>query len=117
MQFTNEKPIYQQIIDLVMEKILKKEWKYDEKILSVRDMGASIEVNPNTVMRSYDKLQQDGIITNKRGVGFFVAHDAIDKILQSKRQHFLENEAPLFFQTAKLLQISKEELMELYLKY
>ncbi|GAA4132909.1 GntR family transcriptional regulator [Sphingobacterium kyonggiense] len=117
MKFNNEKPIYLQIIDMVMEKILKKEWKNSEKILSVRDLGSSIEVNPNTVMRAYDKLQQDGIIFNKRGLGFYVAEDAIDKILQNKRQHFLSNEAPLFFQTAKLLQISKEELIELYQNY
>ena len=32
MKFSNEKPIYIQIIDLVMEKILKDEWKLDEKI-------------------------------------------------------------------------------------
>lgn len=116
MLFNNEKPIYLQIMDLVSEKILKEEWKTEEKILSVRDMGAAIEVNPNTVMRAYEKLQQDEIIFNKRGLGFFVAPDAIHKILAAKKQHFLENEVPSFFETAKLLRISFEELHELYLK-
>lgn len=54
-----------------MEKILLEEWLPDTKLPSVRDFGAEIEVNPNTVMRAYDILQQDQIIYNRRGVGFF----------------------------------------------
>ncbi len=114
MKFSNEKPIYIQIIDLVMEKILKDEWKLDEKIPSVRELGALVEVNPNTVMRSYDKLQQDEIIYNKRGLGFFVSLDAKDRILHARRSNFLLHEAPNFFQMAKLLGISREELIQLY---
>ena len=114
MQFTNDKPIYQQIIDLVMEKILKKEWAAGEKILSVRDLGATLEVNPNTIMRSYEKLQQDEIIFNKRGLGFFVAEDAQDRIIGLRKESFLEQEAPRFLQTAKLLNISLDEITDLY---
>ena len=114
MQFQSEKPIYLQIIDIVTEKILTGEWPIGEKILSVREFAASVEVNPNTVMRSYDKLQQDGIIFNKRGLGLFVAEQAIQIILTEKKANFLDVEAPKFFQSAKLLNISIDELIELY---
>lgn len=114
MKFDSDKPIYLQIIDIVTEKIITKEWPIGEKILSVRDFAANIEVNPNTVMRSYDKLQQDEIIFNKRGLGFYVAENAIQIILKEKKSYFLEVEAPKFFQTAKLLNISIDELINLY---
>ncbi len=114
MHFQSDKPIYLQIIDLVMEKILTEEWTVGEKIPSVRDLASGIEVNPNTVMRSYDKLQQDGIIFNKRGLGFFVSEEAKTLILHEKRTAFLEVEAPKFFQNAKLLNISIDELVERY---
>ena len=114
MQFTNDKPIYQQIVDLVVRKILTEEWRAEDKILSVRDLGAALEVNPNTVMRAYDKLQQDEVIFNKRGLGFFVSPDAISKIRKERKAQFLHEEAPQFFQTAKLLHISIDELIDLY---
>ncbi|WP_156306141.1 GntR family transcriptional regulator [Sphingobacterium endophyticum] len=114
MQFQSDKPIYLQIIDLVMEKILIGEWKVGEKILSVREFAASVEVNPNTVMRSYDKLQQDEIIFNKRGLGLFVKENAVKIIMNEKKANFLQHEAPKFFQTAKLLNIEIDELIELF---
>lgn len=117
MQFQTDKPIYIQISDLVMEKILKGDWGPEEKILSVRELGASIEVNPNTVMRAYDLLQQDEIIFNKRGLGFFVAKKAPEIISRIKKQHFLKTAVPQFFQSAKLLNISIEELIDLYKAY
>ncbi len=114
MKFESDKPIYLQIIDIVTEKILTGEWAIGEKILSVREFAASVEVNPNTVMRSYDKLQQDEIIFNKRGLGLFVAENAVEIILKEKKANFLQVEAPKFFQSAKLLKISIDELIELY---
>jgi|SRR5690606_9284569 len=114
MQFTNDKAIYLQIVELVEEKILQQEWSLEDRIPSVRELGAAIEVNPNTVMRAYEKLQQEGIIYNKRGIGFFVATQARDSILKTKRRNFLTHEAPLFFKTAKLLSVELETLISLY---
>lgn len=88
MRFDTEKAIYLQIADHVMEKILKKEWLAEQKILSVRDLGGELEVNPNTVMRAYDLLQQQEIIYNKRGLGFFIAKDAKKKSGQNEKEAF-----------------------------
>ena len=114
MLFNDQKAIYLQIIDHVMEKILVKEWIAEQKIPSVRELGASIEVNPNTVMRAYDKLQQEGLIFNKRGLGFYVSTDVPTKIQQELRKNFMKNDAPKFFQHAKLLNISLNEIVSLY---
>lgn len=114
MNFNNDKPIYLQIVAYVCECILQEKWKSNEKILSVRDLGAKMEVNPNTVMRAYEKLQQDEIIFNKRGVGFFVVPDAIDRIKRLQKADFIANELTHTLLTAKLLGLSEEEVLTLY---
>ena len=116
MQFQSDKAIYVQIANYVMEKILTGEWKTDDKIPSVRDLGGDIEVNPNTVMRAYDSLQQHHIIYNKRGLGFFVASEAMEIITQDRKLNFIENELPNLFRNMDMLKISIDEIITLYHK-
>ena len=75
MNFNTDKPIYLQIVDVICDRILSGELKGGDRIPSVREYGADIGVNPNTMMRSYEKLTADGIIFNKRGIGYFVADE------------------------------------------
>ncbi|MCI0921693.1 GntR family transcriptional regulator [Sphingobacterium rhinopitheci] len=114
MDFNTDKPIYLQIVEYVYERILQQEWPEDTKILSVRDLGAELEVNPNTVMRSYEKLQNDNIIYNKRGIGFFVVKDASILIKKLRVESFKANELVQALHTAKLLGISEQEIVTLY---
>ena len=69
MQFDSNRPIYLQILDSICEQILDGKLEPDGRILSVREYGAQLGVNPNTIMRSYERLTNDGIIYNKRGLG------------------------------------------------
>ena len=72
MEFNSNKAIYLQISDMICEQILSGALAADDRIPSVREYGASIGVNPNTVMRTYEKLTNEGIIYNKRGIGYFI---------------------------------------------
>ncbi len=103
MDFHDEKPIYLQIADVFCESILSGKLQGDARIPSVREYGADIGVNPNTVMRVYEKLTADGIIYNKRGIGYFVSADAREKILQGQRKDFLEKEVPAILRRLDLL--------------
>ena len=103
MDFHGEKPIYLQIADVFCENILSGSLKADDRIPSVREYCAQIGVNPNTVMRVYEKLTADGIIYNKRGIGYFVSPDARDKILEVQRADFLEKEVPAIKRKMELL--------------
>ena len=113
MDFNQNKPIYLQIADSICEKILKGEHLPDERILSVRDLGISLGVNPNTIARVYEHLQGMEIIYNKRGIGYFVAPDAPERILQMQRDEFLKNELPAVVKKMKLLGIPLEVLKEM----
>jgi DNA-binding transcriptional regulator YhcF (GntR family) len=94
MQFSEEKPIWRQIYDHITMRILSGEWREDERIISVREMAASVGVNPNTVVRSYERLEADGIIYNRRGVGFFVSPGAQGHIKHLERKKFIDEELP-----------------------
>lgn len=114
MNFNDNKAIYLQIADWVFEQILNGKWKEGDRILSVRELGQQLVVNPNTILRSYDFLQNLEVIVNRRGVGYFVAPNATDKIINYRRKQFVEEEVPAFFKTMKLVRMSWEELAELY---
>ena len=113
MDFKDTKTIYQQIADYVCEQILLQRWKEGERILSVRELGVALEVNPNTVLRAYDLLQNKEIILNKRGIGYFAASNAIAQVKLYKKQQFIELDLPELVKTMQLLQINFIELERL----
>jgi DNA-binding transcriptional regulator YhcF (GntR family) len=110
MEFKENPAIYIQIAEYVCEQILLKKWKLGDKIMSIRDFAVKMEVNPNTVQRSYDILQQRDIITNKRGIGYFIDDDAMERILNFRREQFMENELPVFMRNIYLLNIDFKEI-------
>ncbi len=114
MEFNDKQSIYQQIADYICEQILLEKWPVEERIPSVRDLAALMEVNPNTAMRSYEFLQQKEIIYNKRGIGYFADQQAPQKIKSYRKERFLESELPEFFRTLYLLDISMEEIQQRY---
>ncbi|MBR0245595.1 MAG: GntR family transcriptional regulator [Bacteroidales bacterium] len=103
MDFHNDKPIYLQIADALCESILSGTLKAGDRIPSVREYGGQIGVNPNTVMRTYEKLTDEGIIYNKRGIGYFAADDAREKILEAQKADFLAKEVPAIRRKMELL--------------
>lgn len=109
MEFNDNKPIYVQISDGFCEQVLSGELAPGERVPSVREWGATIGVNPNTVARSYDMLTETGVIYQKRGIGFFVCEDAREKILASERRRFIEEELPATIKRAQLLGIDLKE--------
>ena len=113
MEFHSQQAIFLQIANLLTDGILEKKWDADERIPSVRELATSIEVNPNTVMRAYTFLQDQGIIINKRGIGFFVATDATVRVIELKRQEFITQEIPRLAKTLKLLNLSLEDVRKL----
>lgn len=112
MEFNSNKSIYLQICDAICERILSGELQPDGRIPSVREYGADIGVNPNTVMRSYEKLTMEGIIYNKRGIGYFISPDAKEIVLKEQRKDFLENELPRILKRMKLLGIDYEDVLK-----
>ncbi len=110
MEFKENQAIYLQIANRFLENILLKKWNVGEKIPSIRDIAVEFEVNPNTTMRTFNFLQDKGIIFNKRGIGYYVSEDGLDKTLALKKEQFIKEDLPAFFKTMQLLGISLNDL-------
>ena len=117
MQFRESQAIYLQIADYVCEKILLKEWIADARIPSVRELAMQLEVNPNTTMRAVDFLQQQEIIYNQRGIGYFVSANAYKNALQYRKTEFTEKDMPAVFRNMYLIGMELEELKPRFEKY
>lgn len=117
MTFKENKPIYLQIADRIMDEILQNVYKEEGRILSVCEYAGVVEVNANTVVRTYGYLQNQGIIYNKRGLGYFVSTGAAQKIVALRKETFLQQVLPDVFKEMYLLHIPMETLAEMYATY
>lgn len=117
MDFNSNKPIWQHICDIVADRIILGQWAEGVRIPSVRELAVELQVNPNTVMRSYDLLQRDGLITSQRGIGYFVAEGAVQRARELCRKEFLENQLPPLFERMTTLGITADEITKLFETY
>ena len=117
MEFTDNQAIYLQIADFMCANILQKTWQEGEKIPSIRDIAVKVEVNPNTAMRTFNYLQEQGIIFNKRGIGYFVAEQGYQKTMELKRMQLLREDLPKMFRMLDLVDLSFEDLRKHYQLY
>ncbi|SHG23831.1 GntR family transcriptional regulator [Dysgonomonas macrotermitis] len=114
MEFHKNKPIYLQIVDVISQKIVTKEWREETKIPTVKELAKELEVNHNTLMRSLELLQSEDVLMSKRGVGLFLTKDSYKNALDLMRRSFYENQVPEFFSTMNSLKITLGELIDLY---
>ncbi len=117
MIFRDNLSIYQQIAERICDEILDNKFPPGERIPSIREYAALVEVNANTVVRSYEWLQQQEIIFNKRGIGYYVSPDGKHRIKEMRRKRFFSDELPLFFNRLSTLDISVAEIDAQYAEY
>ncbi len=117
MNFKEPKAIYLQIADRIMGDIIGGYYTEEERIPSVREYATMVEVNANTVMRSYEYLQQMGAIYNRRGIGYFVAQGARELVIRNSREAFEQQDLPDFFATLQRLKINFSEIADKYEQY
>ncbi len=117
MNFKENKPIYLQIADRICDEILQGRYAENDRIPSVRDYAATVEVNANTAMRSYDFLQSRSVIRMQRDIGYFVEPGASERIRSFRRESFMNEELYDFFRQARSIGITAEELETFYRQY
>lgn len=106
--------IFVQIAETLKDRILSGEYAVDERIPSVRDVAVEVEVNPNTAMKAFELMQREELIYNKRGMGYFVAEGAPERIIGGRKKLLLETTLPELFHEMSLLGIGIEEIVRLY---
>lgn len=114
MEFNENKPIYLQLADQIMDCVESSPSQQGERLPSVRDYAANSGVNANTVMRAYTWLQQEGVIYNQRGIGYFYATDAQQRVLEMRRKIFFDKELKYLMGRLAALRISPDEFSEMF---
>lgn len=114
MKFTDNRPIFKQIADVVLDNVVTGIWKEGDRLVSVRELAAEIEVNPNTVARTYAILSEMNIIYNQRGIGYFICDKARKKATDIRKEEFLKTELPELFRKMELLDIDIEGIKKYY---
>lgn len=103
MIFLDDQPIFVQIADWICDRILDGTYPTDANIPSVRELAVIMEVNPNTAMRAIERLQRDGLIYPKRGIGYYVDASAREYILKQRIERFKNERVPALVDEMSLL--------------
>lgn len=106
---TADSPLYQQIEDQIKDAILKGDLVEGDPLPSIRGFANDLKVSVLTIRRVYEELEQEGFVTSQVGIGTFVSASNIDLLRDSKRR-IVEQKMQDMIQTAKSLNITKEEL-------
>ena len=110
IEFNDKAPIYLQIMDLIKMDIVTGKLKAKDKLPSVRDMAGNLNVNPNTLQRSYQELERLKIVYTQRGTGTFVGEEKnmVDDIKNEMAKEVIDS----FILRMKSLGFTANEIIE-----
>ncbi|CVI73830.1 HTH-type transcriptional repressor YtrA [Eubacteriaceae bacterium CHKCI004] len=106
---TSDTPLYQQIKDQIKDAILKNELVEGDPLPSIRSFANDLQVSVLTIRRVYEELEQEGFVVSQVGIGTFVSASNVELLRDAKRR-LVEQKMQDMIQTAKSLNISKDEL-------
>lgn len=112
MNFKEGLPIYVQIAERLADEILAGKYAVDSRIPGVREYAVLLEVNLNTVVKSYDLLSSRDVIYNKRGLGYFVSPQAPEVIHAERKTAFLTSDLPEIVRKMQQLGITVDEVAD-----
>lgn len=110
-KFSNEKPIFLQLAELIKSDIISGRFKANEKLPSVREFAFEFQVNPNTVQKSLQILEDEGLIFTDRTNGKFVSNSS--KQLESSKNKIIKQEIDLFFEKMKGFGLTTKDIKEI----
>ena len=105
-----QQPIYQQLADQLAARLLDGEPSEGAQMPSVRALASRYLLNPLTVSRALQALDEDGLLENRRGLGLFVRPGARDRLRQVARDRFLNTEWPALRARLQRLRITADAL-------
>ncbi|MBR2567287.1 MAG: GntR family transcriptional regulator [Paenibacillus sp.] len=85
IEFDNNLPIYLQIMQYIKRQIVTGALKAGDKIPSVRELAAELQINPNTIQRTFQELEREEVVETKRGLGRYVTGEE-RKIMMIKKE-------------------------------
>jgi GntR family transcriptional regulator len=106
------RPVYLKLRDLIAAAIIEGRYPEGTMLPSVRAFAAEQGANPLTVAKAYQQFQADGLVRVQRGVGMFVAEGAAERLRDSERRRFLEEEWPDIRTRVERLGLTPADLLD-----
>jgi len=111
-QWNDSQPIYWQLRERTIAMILDGTLAEGDTLPSVRTVASDFQLNPITVSKSYQTLVDDGLVEKRRGLGMFVCQGARQKLMESERQKFLNEEWPAMINRIGQLGLDINKLLQ-----
>ncbi len=111
MDFTDRIPIYVQVQDAIIKKIILGDYEPGDKIPSIKDMAKDFKINANTVSKSLTDLEAQGILETRRGMGTYIVEDK--EMIDETVDKYIGSRVSDIIREFEMLGISKQRLIEL----
>lgn len=115
MEWNDNQPIYKQLRELVVERIMDGTFAEGEAVPSVRQVAADYQINHLTVGKAYQELVDIGLLEKRRGLGMFVRQGARSALTEDEQQRFVDEELPAFAERVRVLGMDMDKVVELLL--
>ena len=110
LTFDDRSPIYRQIILQFSQAFVRGDIVPGERILSIREMSALLKVNTNTMQRVYQEMEREGLISSKRGTGYFFTEE--QKMIEKTRNDLALDSQRRFVEEMRALGRSDREILD-----
>ncbi len=108
--FSNDKPIFQQIVDIIIINIIKGVYPLGSKLDTVRELAVEAGVNPNTMQRALSEIEQTGIIYTKRGDGRYITDDTA--IINSFKEKYVKEYTKRYIESLNNLGLDDSQIVD-----
>ena len=109
--FNQDKPIYIQVREKIEDQIINNQLKEGEQAPSTNQLVNFYKINHATVTKGVNQLVDEGILYKKRGIGMFVAGGAREKLIQNRKQSFIEDYVVKLVQEAEKLGFTEKDII------
>lgn len=109
--FHTSQPIFVQIMQRLIEIILRKQVEEGDALPSVRQIAGELSVNPLTITKAFEALVEIGVVEKRRGLGMFVTSGAREKLLAHEREKFLREDWPRIAAQIRALELDLNSLL------
>ena len=108
--FDNERPIYIQLVELIRVEIVSGKFKKGERIPSVRELALMMKVNPNTMQKALNELENQKLIYTERTNGKFVTED--EELIENIKKELAKEKVNNYLDSMNSIGISFEESLK-----
>ena len=103
IEWNDKQPIYKQLKDMVVERIMDGSFAEGDAVPSVRQVASDYQINHLTVGKAYQELVDVELLEKRRGLGMFVTPGARKSLTHNEQHCFISEEVPAFAERVKIL--------------